>query len=106
MTTSTPAPAPLTILPPFSAEHLGDWELSDDDRIAHRHFHCGERATPGGLRVKVHGFQYIDGGFDGLSIAVSDSQESVMVDAADVEHLASALRAAADELDRLTAATG
>jgi hypothetical protein len=36
MTTSTHAPAPLTIPTPPDAVHLGEWELSDDDRIAHR----------------------------------------------------------------------
>jgi hypothetical protein len=99
MTTSTPAP--LTILPPSGAEHIGDWELSNDDRIAHRHFHCAEHTTPGGLRVKVHGMQYVDGGLDGLSIALSDEHGDVMVDGSDVEALAASLRAAADELDQL-----
>jgi hypothetical protein len=100
-TRSTPFAAHLTILPPTGAEHLGVWELSDDDRIVHRHFHAAEHSTPGGLRVKVHGLQYVDGGLDGLSIAISDERGDVMVDSGDVEVLAAALRAAADELDRL-----
>lgn len=106
MTTSTPAPTPLSVPTPPDAAHVGEWELSDDDRIVQRHFHCGDQTTPSGLHVKVHGFQYIYGGFDGLSIAVSDGQESVMVDAADVEHLVAALRNAADELDRLAGRLG
>jgi hypothetical protein len=104
MTTSTPAPVPLTILPPSGAKHLGDWELSDDDRIAHRHFHCAEHTTPGGLRVKVHGLQYVDGGVAGVSVAISDEHGDVMVDSGDVEALAAALRTAANQLDQIIAA--
>jgi hypothetical protein len=84
MTTSTPAPVPLTIMPPSGAEHLGDWELSDDDRIAQRWFHYGEQTTPDGLRVKVHGIQFVDGGIEGLSIAISDDHGDVIVDGEDV----------------------
>lgn len=102
MTTSTPATTPLTIATPLGAVHLGEWELSGDDRIAHRHFHCGDRTTPDGLRVKIHGLQYIDGGLDGLSIAISDDQQDVMVDAEDVAALAEQLGTASDWLGHLT----
>lgn len=98
--TTTPH-APLTILPTPGAEHVGEWELSEDDRIAHRHFHCGERTTPGGLLVLMHGLQYADGGLDGLGIALSDEHGDVIVDGVDVEALADNLSAAVDELDQL-----
>lgn len=95
------ATAPLNIPSPASAAYLGNWELSDNERIAQRWFRCGERRTPGGLRVKVHGIQYVDGGVDELSIALSDKDGDVVLDADDVEHLAEELRAAAKQLRAL-----
>ncbi len=99
MTTS----APLNIPTPSGAVHLGDWELSDDERIAHRWFHCGERTTPGGLRIKVHGMQNFDGGVDGLSIAISDDRGDVTLDPEDVEHLVAYLPNATAQLNGVTA---
>ena len=44
-----------------------------------------------------------DGSIDGLNIDISDDTGDVTVSGVDVEHLAASLRAAADELDSLTA---
>jgi hypothetical protein len=101
MTTSTPASTDPAIPTPPGAAYLGGWELSDDEPIARRWFHCGEHTTPGGLRVKVHGLQFVDGSLDGLGIAISDDQGDVSLSGADADALVADLRSAADELDQL-----
>ena len=88
-TTNTDTPEIATPAP-NGAVYLGEWQPDDDEqRFAHRWFHCGEHSTPGGLRIKTQGVQYADGSIDELAIAISDDEgNTVLVDADDVNHVA------------------
>lgn len=99
MTASKATPLPVTAPP--GAAHVGDWALSDDDRIAHRWFHLGEHTTAGGLRTKVHGMQYADGSVEGLSISISDETGDVSFDATDIVDLIAHLTHASIEHEQI-----
>lgn len=95
MTTTNTNTPPIATPAPTGAVHLNEWQPDDDEqRFAHRWFHCAEHTTPGGLRIKTQGIQYADGSIDELAISISDNEGNlVLVDADDVKHLVEQLAA-------------
>ena len=92
-----------TIPAPPHAAHLDEWELTGDERIAQRWYHCGNHTTPSGVVVQVHSVQYVDGSVDAPVIAIDDpngrdSVEFANVTREDIDHLIAALHAATGQL--------
>lgn len=89
MTTTNTNTPPIATPPPTGAVYLTEWHPDEDrQRFAHRWFHCAERTTPGGLRIKAQGLQYADGTTNELGVAITDAQgNTVIIGGEDVAHL-------------------